>query len=208
MLSKKYILGAVVATSLTAANIAGAKLAMFSLPLVGSLTMPAGFVGIAVAFLATDILSEEYGKETAHNVVNGAVIGLAFAYAVIYSSVVMGAAPFYQMASEYNEIMTQSLAVVLASIITLFVSQNTDVFVFHKVKEAVPQKYARNIVSTSVSQLVDTVAFITLAFAVFPMILGGNVMGVGAITSLIIGQYIVKVGIAVVDTPFFYLLTR
>jgi hypothetical protein len=54
----------------------------------------------------------------------------------------------------------------------------------------------RNNASTMVSQLIDTVLFITIAFYGTPGF---------PILTVIKGQYILKLLIAVLDTPFIYL---
>ena len=56
--------------------------------------------------------------------------------------------------------------------------------------------WLRNNVSTIISQFIDTVIFITIAFyGVFP----NNV-----VLSIIIGQWFIKILVALVDTPFVY----
>ena len=55
--------------------------------------------------------------------------------------------------------------------------------------------WLRNNASTIISQLLDSVVFITIAF-----------YGSMPLLPLILGQWVVKVGIAVVDTPLVYLL--
>ena len=54
--------------------------------------------------------------------------------------------------------------------------------------------WLRNCASTSVSQLLDTSIFITIAF-----------WGIAPVIPLIIGQYLVKLIVALSDTPFCYL---
>jgi len=48
-----------------------------------------------------------------------------------------------------------------------------------------------------VSQLIDTVVFVTIAFA-----------GIFPIVPLIVGVYVAKVAIALIDTPFMYIILR
>ena len=83
----------------------------------------------------------------------------------------------------------------MGSLVAYVVSQNWDVRVFHKLKEMTGGRHLwlRNNVSTMTSQALDTVIFITIAF-----------YGVLPVVPLIIGQYIVKLLIAALDTPFIY----
>jgi len=69
------------------------------------------------------------------------------------------------------------------------------VVLFHRIGERTKWKHLwlRNNVSTMTAQAWDTVIFITIAF-----------YGVLPVVPLIIGQYIVKLIIAAMDTPFLY----
>lgn len=203
----KAILVTTFAVSLAIANVTAAKLAFFDLPVVGGVAVPAGFVAIGVGFLCTDLISELYGKETARSVVNGTVVALVVAYGLIYTAIWMPVAPFYSVHSAYVTTLGASANIVLASIVTVLVSQNIDVSVFHRIAARTEIKAARNIGSTVVSQFVDTTLFILLGFVVFPFAMGGSVTPLVAIPSLIIGQYVVKVVVALGDTPLFYLFS-
>jgi len=203
----KAILVTTFAVSLAIANVTAAKLAFFNLPVVGGVAVPAGFVAIGVGFLCTDLISELYGKETARSVVNGTVVALIVAYGLIYAAILMPVAPFYGAHSAYTTTLGASANIVLASILTVLVSQNIDVSVFHWIAARTDVKAARNVGSTVVSQFVDTTLFIVLGFVVFPVVFGGQVTPLVAVPSLILGQYVVKVVVALGDTPLFYLLS-
>ena len=88
----------------------------------------------------------------------------------------------------------------VASLAAFVCSQTVDVHIFHRIKEkhGSKRKWVRNNLSTMTSQLVDTLIFITVAFfGVVPNLF-----------SMVVGQYCVKLILAALDTPFFYLLTR
>lgn len=205
----KATLVTTLAVSLAIANVTAAKLAYFDVPFVGGVAVPAGFVGIGVAFLCTDLLGELYGKADARSAVNGTIVALVVAYALIYVAISMPVAPFYGAHSAYTTTLGASANVVLASILTLLVSQNVDVSVFHRLKAYTDgsHRWLRNVGSTTISQFVDTVLFITLAFGVFPRLFGGEPTAWAVIPSLIVGQYVVKLALVGLDTPLFYLGT-
>ena len=194
------------AVALAIANVTAAKLAFFDIPLLGGVAVPAGFVAIGVAFLCTDLLGELYGRDVARSVVNGTVIALAVAYALIYVAILMPAAPFYEAHNAYVSTLGASASVVGASILTILISQNIDVSVFHWLRSRTGgrHKWLRNIGSTAVSQAVDTTLFITLSFVVLPSVLGGQPLPLATIPTLIVGQYVAKLAIVGLDTPFFY----
>lgn len=195
--------------SIATANVTAAKLAWFDLPLLGGVAVPAGFVAFGVAFLCSDLLVEFEGKEYAHDVVNGTVVALVAAYALIYVSMLMPAAPFYEHAQAFDTVLGSGAAIVAASVVTIFISQHVDVRVFSSIHRATQgqHKWLRNLGSTSLSQAVDTVLFISLAFAVFPFLQGTDVLWGVPLLLTILGQYLVKLGVAALDTPLFYAVT-
>jgi len=207
-ISLKESLGVMFAVSIAIANVTAAKLAWFSIPFLGEVSVPAGFVAFGLAFLCSDLMVEFYGKEYAHKVVNGTVIALVAAYALIFIAISMPVAPFYGAHEAYITTLSSSSAIVAASIITIIVSQNIDVHVFSLIKEITSgeHKWMRNVGSTGISQAIDTVIFITLAFAFFPFLQGGEPMWGMALALTIVGQYIVKLLVALADTIPFYLV--
>lgn len=205
----KTTIGVLYATSLIIGAITATKVAAFDMPLLGSIAVPAGFVAIGVAFLCTDLMGELYGREHARDVVNATVIGLVVAWALIYTSILMPAAPFYPLSEEFATILGGSSTIIVASITAILVSQNLDVSIFHAIRTrtGVGHKWVRNIGSTTVSQLVDTALFITLAFAVLPRVLAGEVTPLDALPAMILAQYVAKVAVALLETPLFYGIT-
>ncbi len=126
-------------------------------------------------FLLTDVLSEKYSKEEVLSVVKTGII-----VAVIPT------------------ILISDWRIAFASILTFFIVQRMDVHIFHYLK----QKYSRywwlrNNMSTMISSFFDTVLFFFLAFAF--------ILPTDVIIKLIIGDYLVKLTLALLDTPLFYL---
>ena len=65
--------------------------------------------------------------------------------------------------------------------------------------------WLRNLGSTGTSQLIDTTIFVLLAFFLVPSALGiGQALPGAVLVQLIVGQYILKLLIALLDTPFVY----
>jgi uncharacterized integral membrane protein (TIGR00697 family) len=199
---------AIFAVSLALANVLAAKLAWFVLPGIGGVAVPAGFLAIGVGFLATDLLSELAGPKTARRTVNGTILALVAGWVLIYTAIWMPAAPFYEGGEAFRTTLGSSATIILASIVSLLFSQNVDVSVFHRIRQETDYRFARNIGSTAVSQLIDTTLFILLGFVIFPMFTSAPSQSLGAAGSLIIGQYIVKLVVALGDTPLFYLISE
>lgn len=207
----KPALTALFAGSIVLANVLAAKLTWFELPMLGGVAVPAGFVAFGVAYLASDLIVEYHGKEYASKVVNGTVFTLVVAYALVYLSIWMPTAPFYQGQDAFVSTLGGSASILLASVVALALAQHLDVRLFANLKDRTEGRYRwlRNCGSTFVSQGIDTVVFITLGFAVFPTLgLGGDPTWGWSLVSIIVGQYTVKLVVAGVDTIPFYAVTE
>ncbi|MFB6177517.1 MAG: queuosine precursor transporter, partial [Halobaculum sp.] len=106
----------------------------------------------------------------------------------------------------FETVLGLSTNVVAGSLAAYVVSQNWDVIVFHRIREATEGRslWLRNVGSTATSQLLDTVIFTVVAFLVAPAIGIGPSLPLSVIGSLIVGQYALKLLIALVDTPLVY----
>lgn len=207
-MNSKITLTVLFGIGIVTANITAAKIAWIPLPILGDVAVPAGFIAFGFAFLMSDLLVEHYGKAYAKEVVKGTVIGLVVAYGLVWLAIWLPTAPFYN-GEQYANVLGGSAAVVIASVLTIAVSQPFDVWLFARIKEATHgrHKWLRNCLSTGTSQIVDTVMFISLAFWIIPSAQGTEATTGMALMMIIIGQYLAKLVVVVVDTPFFYILT-
>lgn len=205
----QILFGVLFAGSLITANLTAAKLTYIELPILGVVMIPAGFIAIAVAFLCSDFMANQYGKEYAHKVVNATVITLGVTWALVWAAIYLPVAPAFETHEAYVQTLGSGSGIIAASIITVLVSQHIDINIFHRIHSLTGEghRWARNLGSTSISQFVDTVLFITLAFAVFPTFFTGDPVYGVALLMMIFGQYAVKLGVAILDTPVFYAIT-
>jgi len=202
-------------TALATAQLTASKLIGFglplSLPLAGSdLVLPGAALAYALTFFASDCYAELYGRRAATVVVN---VGFAMNFVVlllVWSTIAAPAVPDQPVdPSTYATVLGASTNIVAGSLLAYVVSQNWDVFVFHWIRDKTggEELWLRNIGSTATSQAIDTVIFVTVAFAIAPAVLGTpGGLPVPVILSLIVGQYVFKLLVAVVDTPFVYLV--
>ena len=206
-MNTRATLTALFAIGIVTANITAAKVAWIPLPVFGEVAVPAGFIAFGFAFLMSDLLVEHYGKAYATEVVKGTVIGLVVAYGLVWLSIYLPTAPFYD-GEQYAAVLGGSAAVVIASVLTIGISQPFDVWLFARLKDATEGRYKwlRNCVSTGTSQILDTVVFISLAFWIIPALQGTQTTTGMALLMIIVGQYLAKLGIAALDTPVFYVL--
>ena len=158
--------------------------------------IPAGTIVFATTFLLTDTISEFYGKKRAQTAVwcGFSAMLLYLVYATI--TIHWPGAVFWDKQESYNEILFQSTRIALGGVIAFLVSQHLDVHLYHLFKTWTNGKYLwlRNTLSTSISQAVDSVVFLSIAFA-----------GIYPVWDLFVGLYLAKVAIAVLDTPFIYI---
>ena len=166
---------------------------------VFGLFMPAGVLAYSITFICTDVISEIWGKKRANATVLGGFIALLCVLLLVQLSLVWPKAPFWTNEAAFNSILGSTSRIIVASFIAYLISQFHDVWAFHFLKKVTKERHLwlRNNLSTAVSQFLDTFIFITIAF-----------YGVMPIGSLIFGQWIVKMTIALLDTPVIYLVVH
>lgn len=195
------ILNTIFVMLLVLANIFASKVVNF-----WGLVIPSAVVCYPFTFLITDVIGEIFGKEEANKTVRLGFICQMISLILIFVAIKL---PIYEYSSASQEqfvaVLGSSFKVVFASMIGYLCSQKWDVFIFHKIRDLYISKkgstkggkWIWNNISTMTSQMIDTAIFITIAFfGVVPNIL-----------TMIISQYIIKFIFALLDTPFFYILT-
>jgi len=167
---------------------------------VGPIPVPAGVIVYSSTFLITDVLDEIYGKEYGQKAVIAGFFANILAVLAVATAVKWSPAPFNaEFAKIFNRVFNMTPRIVLASLIAYIISQTHDVYAFMFWKRVTKGKHLwlRNNASTIVSQAIDTVLFITIAFY--------GLVPVNVLVNMIAGQYAVKVAIALMDTPFMYI---
>jgi len=163
-----------------------------------------GTVLFASTFLCTDILSEHFGKDKAQkNILIGFV---SFLFVTIVMLITIGFSP---SASDWAHdslvnIFTPMSRFFIASMIAYLASQYFDVWIYSTIKNLTMNRFLwlRNNLSTILSSLVDNTVFSFLAW----IILNPNPETFyNVIMIYIFGTYILRIFIALIDTPFMYL---
>jgi uncharacterized integral membrane protein (TIGR00697 family) len=208
------VLAAIFVASLATAQLTAAKVLAFELPLAiplagAELALPGAALAYALTFLASDCYTELYGRRAAQVLVNAAFAMNFLVLALVWSTILAPAAdPAF--AETFAEVLGASTNIVAGSLLAYVVSQNYDVIVFDAIKRRTDGRHLwlRNVASTGTSQLLDTVIFVGVAFWAMPTAVGiGPQLPTGAVVSLMLGQYLLKLVIALLDTPFVYLVT-
>lgn len=169
--------------------------------------MTLGNILFASTFLATDILSEKYGKQTARR---GAIIGIASSvvFVIISSSwLLYRPSPNDVYSSAINMVFSNTPRIVAASVLVYAIVQLLDVRLYHKVWD-MTAKYGdskkglwiRNNVATIVSQVVNAILYNIVAFA--------GTYSLGTLIEIIVSNVLIYIITSLADTPFLYLARK
>lgn len=155
----------------------------------------------AASFLATDILSEMYGKDAAKK---GVGVGIC---AVIVFMLFSFTWRFYTPSendSAYpllRALFSSTPRVLAASLAGYAVSGALDITLYHLLMKLAPNKmWLRNNAATLASQLVNIIIFNFIAFAF--------VYSWHTLISMTASCYIIYIATSLLDTPFLYLAKR
>ncbi len=186
-----------VAIATIMANIITAKNAT-----VFGLSTAIGSVMFASTFLATDIISECYGKKDAKKAV---CVGLfADVVLIVSTQIALRYIPseFDYAHEAMNTLFSLNLRISIASALMYFIANIADVYLFNKIKEKMNGKklWLRNNVSTILCNCLENFGFIILAFA--------GIYDFNTIISIAVGTSIIELIIALCDTPFLYIARR
>lgn len=200
--------------SLVIANVVTSKLINTGIPLFGAnIILPGAAVCYAITYLCTDVIGEIWGAKEANACVRFGLIGQVIAtILIIFTQALPAIDPSMQDA--YDMLLGQNWIFVVGSLVAYYLSQSWDVKVFHKIRQKYIEKTGNtskrwiwNNISTLTSQIIDTVVFIGISFGLgFGWLFDRNMWV--PLGTMMIGQYLLKALLAIIDTPLFYLLTR
>ena len=182
--------------SLVSANTLGLKIMPF---LFGTHLSVAVFF-FPFVFLTTDVIGQVYGKKMAKDFVLAGFISICLF--MVYSLISLDlpwAADSLKFKDSFNTIFGISLRMSLASLVAYLLSEYQDVYAFFFFKKRLNNKafWLQSNLSNLWSQLIDTIVFMTIAFA-----------GIYSLKTLIlmsIPWYLYKVLMGFVYTPLSYL---
>lgn len=200
---------------LVTANAIASKVFSTGISVFGSeITLTVGAICYPFTFLITDIIGEIWGKQEAKNAVKFGFLGQIVSTLFIIVARYLPAVDT-NVQSSYDTLLGTSWVFVLASLGGFLISQSWDVYVFHKIRDKYIKKHGSrkggrwiwNNASTITSQFLDTIVYAIIAFGFgFGWLFDDSMRP--ALYAMIVGQYLVKVVIAILDTPIFYLFTR
>lgn len=164
MLSKEfrfYIIFALFINFLISMNVLGGKLIPF-----GPFSVSVAFTIVPLSFLVTDIIAEVYGKKKAREMILAGLISLAVFFLCILLFVALPPAARFTNNKEYTIIFGTSARILFASIAAFLLSEFHDVWLFWLIRTKTKGKmlWLRTNMSNILSMLIDTFAFMYLAF--------------------------------------------
>lgn len=165
-----------------------------------ALVFDAGTLIFPISYIFGDILTEIYGYKRSRRVIwfgFGAMLLMGF---FVWLAGILPGEPqweTYAGQAAYESILGGISGLMVASVLAYWLGEFSNSYVLAKMKIATAGRWvwARTIGSTLVGQGIDTVAFFVIATAlgVFPLQL---------MFALIVTNYILKVGVEVILTPF------
>lgn len=191
----KYVLvSGVFVTAMVVANFVGVKLAQ-----IGPAVISIGSPMIALSFLCTDIIADVWGKEKAKRTIWLGFLANIISLAFVQIAIRVPHPEYWTQQKEFAAVFGGQLRLIVASLITYLASQYVDMGMFFWIKRKTRSRHLwlRNNISTFMCQAVDTVLFTLLAF--------GGTMALAEMPALMVGQYGIRLILALLDTPLVYL---
>jgi len=167
------------------------------------LTATLGNAMYGSAFLVTDILNEKYGKSEAKK-----AVWIGFTTLILLTIIMQLVLLFKPSEVDFAQESLETIfglmpRIAAGSLLAYIISQMLDVYLFSFFKKLYPkdsQFWIRNNGSTMISQLIDTFVFTSIAFiGVYPM---------NEWIHIFITTYLLKLIIAILDTPFGYIAKK
>lgn len=182
------------------------------------------FVGVLpypITFLCTDFISELYGKKRATMVVWTGLILNLWVLLILWIGGVLPPDPEFgpdglplpgDPQRTFFQIRQWTFGATIASMIAYLTAQFVDVHIFHYFKKKTKGKalWLRNNGSTLTSQMVDSLAVVTITwfFARSALHIRPGETALHAVIILILSNYVFKMVSALLDTIPFYIGTR
>ena len=157
-----------------------------------------GNVMFASSFLATDMLSEIYGKKIAKKAVIAGVCALVFFICFMQLTLAFAPSEFDVINPAMSELFQMSVRTTLASVAMYALANIGDVYLFDFLKKKTNGKklWLRNNVSTIVCNGLENFGFVFLAFF--------GILETESLLPIALTGTAIEAIIALLDTPFLY----
>lgn len=177
-------------------EVTGGKLFTF-----GVFTLSIGVIPWPVVFIATDLINEYFGREGVKRLTLMTIALIVYAFVVLFLAMQVPAAAFSPVTdAQFKAVFGQSLWIIVGSVTAFALSQLVDVGVFWLVRHRTGGRllWMRATGSTVVSQLIDSIVIIGIAFWLPGKVKTSEFLQVAA------SNYSFKLLIALGTTPLLY----
>jgi len=174
-----------------------------------TMSIPVGLLAYPFTFVATDLISELYGRKKAQLVVwIGFFMNLYMIFLMSIGHWLHNTGGVSGGIRLFEGVYDFLIANTVASMIAYLIAQSVDVRLYHFWKRLTRGKYLwiRNNGSTLFSQLIDSITILTILYVSGN--LGENINSLSLLGILIINSYLFKFCFAIVDTPIIYLWVK
>lgn len=181
------------------AGVLGTKLgSLGTWPVLGPLAVESGIFAFLILVVLSSAVAELYGRDTANRFVRFGFIPLIVSMLLIQFVIhVIPPASFWDKQPQFETILGQGSRMMLAGLIAYGISQTLNVYIFSKLTWKGGLLWLRALVASFLSQIVDTLLFISIAFYGTTME-DGTPMPIWAIME---GQIIAKLTLSVIMVP-------
>ena len=164
-----------------------------------------GNITYAGIFLISDTLTEIYGKKDAKKGINIGIFTMVFVNIMMILAIHFVPIQNNFSINNYNalkRIFTLIPRISLASWCAYYVSQNINIFLYHRLKQKSKgtKIWFRSILSTFFGEMIDNIIFTFLAFF--------GVLNFKIMVMIFFSSYIMKLLVGVLDTPLIYLARK
>jgi uncharacterized integral membrane protein (TIGR00697 family) len=184
-------------TCLITSNIIAVKLVN-----IFGLIMPAGILIFPMSYIFGDVLTEVYGYHQARRVIWLGFFCNLIAVVAIWLGQILPAASFWNGQAAYERILGYTPRLLVASFLAYLVGEFANSFVLAKMKIATKGRWlwTRTIGSTLVGQGLDSLVFMTLAFA--------GTIPLSVLAGAIVVQWLSKSAYEAIATPLTYVIVN
>lgn len=178
-------------------NVASSKIL-----LLGPFTFDGGTILFPISYIFGDILTEVYGYSRSRRVIWSGFFCTALMALVLAIVGLLPPAPGWEHQEAYMAILGITPRIVLGSLIAYFSGEFSNSYVLAKMKIWTRGRWlwTRTIASTIVGEGVDTLLFVLIAFY--------GVLSPSLLISVIVSNYVFKVGVEALATPVTYAITN
>lgn len=184
-------------TCLISANITAVKLIDLS-----GFILPAAIFVFPLSYIIGDVLTEVYGYRLARKVIWLGFLCNLVAVCAIWIGQVLPSASFWDGQAAYERILGYAPRLLIASFLAYLVGEFTNSFVLAKMKIATKGRWlwSRTISSTLIGQALDSMVFISFAFA--------GTIPAKAMFTAIVTQWLAKSVYEAAVTPLTYVVVN